>query len=185
MLNALDSFPSTTIGNLSLRTPHLYLFDRKTNTQILEDLSDTIDVKTVLESPIASSVLSHSISPTMGRALGVWLRSFHAWISEPAQTGLYRDMADNEPMRKIRYATSYGAFINVVQKFPEIWEARRKALEEVRDMATAEYAKTPQDNVGEKGGVIHGDFWAGKYVLLYFTLAYSYLLAIPHDADNS
>ena len=44
MLNALYSFPSTTVDNLSLRIPHRYQFDLKTNTQILEDLSDTIDV---------------------------------------------------------------------------------------------------------------------------------------------
>jgi len=162
MLNALDSFLFTTVDNLSLRTPHLYLSDRKTNTQILEDLSDTIDVKTMLESPTASSVLPHSISSAIGRALGAWLRSFHAWASEPTQADLQRDMGGNKSMRKIRYAISYGAFIDIVQKFPEIWEPRKKTLEEVRDMATAEYAKTAQDNAGENWGVIHGDFWAGK-----------------------
>lgn len=61
MLNALDSFPPTTVYSISLRTPHVYQFDHKTNTQILEDLSDTIDIKTVLESPTASSVLPRSI----------------------------------------------------------------------------------------------------------------------------
>ncbi|KAI9678372.1 MAG: hypothetical protein M1822_008018 [Bathelium mastoideum] len=68
-------------------------------------------------------------------------------------------------MRKLRYAISYGAFIDVVQKFPQIWEPKKKALEEVRDMATAEYAKTPQDNVDENWGIIHGDFWTGNILM--------------------
>ena len=162
MLNALDSFPPTIINNFSLRTPHLYKFDRKANTQILEDLSNTTDVKTILESPIVSTVLPRSISTAMGHALGAWLRSFHSWVSEPAQAGLKRYMGNNTSMRKIRYAISYGAFINIVQNFPEIWEAKKKELEEVRDMATVDYAKTTHENSEESWGIIHGDFWAGK-----------------------
>jgi hypothetical protein len=65
-------------------------------------------------------------------------------------------------MRKIRYTISYGAFIDVVKKFPEIWEARKEVLEEVRDMATLEYAKPLQNGAEKHLGIIHGDFWAGK-----------------------
>jgi hypothetical protein len=154
MLDALNSFRPPPVKNFSIRTPRLY--------QFLEDLTDTIDVKTVLESPEVSNVLSGSISTAMGHAVGAWLWSFHSWVSEPAQSGLEKVMGDNTPMRKIRYAISYGAFLDVVQKFPEIWEAKKKALEEVRDMATEEYAKTPQQNPGKNWGIIHGDFWAGK-----------------------
>lgn len=162
MLNALDSFPLTIVDNLHVRTPHIYLFDQKTNTQLLEDLPDAIDVKTVLEFPTVSSVLAQPISTAIGRALGIWLRSFHSWVSEPAQANLQRDMAKNTSMRKVRYGISYGAFLDVVQKFPEIWESSRTTLEEVRDMATAEYAKTTGDEVGENWGIIHADFWSGK-----------------------
>jgi hypothetical protein len=162
MLKALDTFPSTTVDNLCLRTPHMDLFDRKTNTQVLEDLSGAIDMTTVLQLPTALSVLPKSISTALGRALGAWLRSFHSWASEPAQADLQRVMVDNKPMRQIRYAISYGAFTDVVQKFPEVWERNRKTLEQVRDMATAEYAKTTEDKAGEDWGIIHGDFWSGK-----------------------
>lgn len=162
MLNALNSFPSTIVDNLYLRTPHLYLFDRKSNTQVLEDLSGAIDMKTVLGSVTASSILPQSFSTAMGRALGAWLRSFHSWTSEPAQADLQRAMGENKAMRKIRYAISYGAFIDIVQKFPEIWEGCRKVLEEVRDMAASEYVKTTKDKTGENWGVIHADFWSGK-----------------------
>jgi hypothetical protein len=67
-------------------------------------------------------------------------------------------------MRNIRYTISYDAFIDVVQNFPDIWEreGHRRALEEVRDMATAEYAKTTEDKAGNNWGIIHADFWSGK-----------------------
>jgi hypothetical protein len=162
MLKALDTFPSTTVDNLCLRTPYMYLFNRKTNTQVLEDLSGAINMTIVLESPIALTVLPQSISTAIGRALGAWLRSFHSWVSELVQAGLQRVMIDNKPMRQIRYAISYGAFTDVVQKFPKVWECNRKALEEVRDMANAEYAKTTEDKAGEDWGIIYGDFWSGK-----------------------
>lgn len=163
MLNTLmDTFPSITANNFSLRAPRLYQFDRKANTQILEDLSDTIDIKTVLESPTAYSVLPQSISTSIGSALGTWLRSFHSWASAPAQATLRGMMGDNQPMRKIRYAISYGAFVDIVRKFPEIWEMHSKALLQVQDMAIAEYSKAAQENAEENWGLIHGDFWAGK-----------------------
>jgi hypothetical protein len=65
-------------------------------------------------------------------------------------------------MRKIRYSISYGAFIDVVRRFPEIWEPNHKVLEGVRDIATAEYANTSEGKAGEDWGIIHGDFWSRK-----------------------
>jgi hypothetical protein len=165
LLNALRSFQQTTIDNISLKTPRLYQFDRKTNTQILEDLADMTDLKTVLVSPTVSSVLPQPISATIGHALGVWLQSFHSWASEPAQAELHRVIANNTPMRKIRYAISYGAFTDVIQKSSDIWQANRKALEEVRDMAVLEYAKLPGDDLEENWGIIHGDFWTGNVLI--------------------
>jgi hypothetical protein len=162
MLNTLTSFRPPPVDNVSVRTPRLYQFDRKTDTHVLEDLADTIDVKTVLELPEVSTVLPPSVSNAVGHAIGAWLRSFHSWVSEPAQASLEKLMGNNAPMRKLRYAISYGSFLDVVKKFPKIWEAKKKTLEKVRDMATAEYAKTPQDNAEKNWGVIHGDFWAGK-----------------------
>lgn len=162
MLNVLDTFPSITASNFSLRAPRLYQFDHTTNTQILEDLSDTIDIKTVLESPTAWSVLPRSISTSIGSALGTWLQSFHLWASAPAQATLRGSMGNNQAMRKIRYMISYGAFVDVVRKFPEIWETHSKGLQEVKNMAIAEYSKAAQEKAEENWGLIHGDFWSGK-----------------------
>jgi hypothetical protein len=162
MLDALNSFRPYLAQNFAIRSPLLYHFDRETCIQVLEDLVDTIDLKTVLESPKVLTLLPVSISNAMGYALGAWLRSFHSWVSAAAQAGVTRVICDNTPMRKIRFAISYGAFTSVIQKFPEIWEAEKQALEDVKNMATLEYAKAPQANAEESWGVIHGDFWTGK-----------------------
>jgi hypothetical protein len=150
------------VEDITIRTPHLYHFDPKTVTQILEDAADTIDLKTLLELRDVSIILPPSISTSIGRALGAWLRAFHSWSSEPAEAGLRRDVNGNTPMRKTRYAISYGAFIDVVKRFPAIWKAKKTTLEHVRDMATMEYAKAPQDVAEADWGMIHGDFWTGK-----------------------
>lgn len=164
MLNAFTHFTSTTVDVISLRTPHLYKLNLKTHTQILEDLSDSIDMRTVLKSSTSSTDLPQPISINIGRALGVWLRKFHSWASAPAQANLQKEIGENEPMRKIRYAISYGAFIDIVQKFPEVWERQgySEALEEVKIMATVEYAKSTEDTSGTNWGIIHADFWSGK-----------------------
>jgi len=164
MLNALDNFQPITVGKFCLRTPHMYLFDRNTNTQVLEDLSGSIDMKAVLKSSLTSSVLPRPILSGIGRALGTWLQSFHSWVSEPPQADLQKSIGKNESMRKIRYEISYGAFIDIVQKFQKVWEIEgcEEALEEVKHMATGEYAMTTQDEAGQSWGIIHADFWSGK-----------------------
>ncbi|KAH8688787.1 kinase-like domain-containing protein [Talaromyces proteolyticus] len=165
MLNALDGLPNTTTENITIQTPHLYEFDRKQNTQILEDLSDTIDLKTVLVSAEAGVVLPQSISTAIGCAVGVWLRAFHSWTAQPAQANLRKEIAANEPMRKLRYQISYGAFIEIVQKFPEVWDEYGTILQQVQDMATEEYAQSIHDPGVEDWGVIHADFWAGNVLI--------------------
>jgi hypothetical protein len=77
MLNALNTFLPIPSENISIRTPCPYHFNRKTATQILEDLNDTVDIKTVMESPGVSAVFSPSMLTRMGHILGVWLRTFH------------------------------------------------------------------------------------------------------------
>jgi hypothetical protein len=165
MLKALNSFRPPPLENFLVRTPRLHYFDPKTATQVLEDLVGTIDLKTVLESPEVSVLLPPLIAVTVGRVLGSWLRSFHSWVSEPAQVGFKNVLGDNEPMRKIRYGISYGAFLDIVQKFPDIWEGSKKTLGQVQGMATAEYVKTSKDSTEKNWRLIHGDFWTGKYVL--------------------
>lgn len=162
MLDALSKFRPIQVGTISVRTPRLYQFDRNTYTQILEDLTGNMDLKTVLELPEVSQVLMIPESMALGRALGAWLQCFHSWVLQPSQAGLKKAVVKNAAMREVRYEISYGAFIDVVKRFPKIWEANKRILEEVRSMAATEYAKMPEEDEENGWGLIHGDFWTGK-----------------------
>lgn len=156
--------------------PHLYLFDRETNTQVLEDIPGVVDLKTlfVLSSPDASDVLlSRPLATSVGRALGSWLRAFHAWASAPAQRHhLLRarsaEVGTNEPMRELKYRITYDSFIGVLEQFPDVLRVdhHREALllQEVKNMALKEFEKTESDDGdgSEDWGLIHGDLWTGK-----------------------
>ncbi len=161
MLKALNTFSYT--GSI-VKAPHLYLFNRETNTQVLEDFPGAIDLKTVLVSTAATDTLSQPIATSIGRALGSWLRSFHSWASAPSQEGLRREIWENEPMRQLKYQISYDCFIEVVEGFPEILGDGKKVLEEVKEMAAREFQNRAGDGgtKGEEWGIIHGDFWSGK-----------------------
>jgi hypothetical protein len=62
MLAALQAFRISAVSNTLVKTPQLYHFDHTTGTQVLEDLTDTSDLKTVLESPHVTAVLPPSIA---------------------------------------------------------------------------------------------------------------------------
>ena len=115
MLNSLSSFPYTASN---VKVPHLYLFDRETNTQILEDIRGVVDLKTIFLSPTANDILFHSLATSIGRALGSWHRSYHSWVSAPSQTELRADIGHNEPMRKLKYLITYDSFIKVLDPIP-------------------------------------------------------------------
>ncbi len=161
MLNALNTFSYT--GSI-VKAPHLYFFDRETNTQVLEDFPGAIDLKTILISPAANRTLSRSVATSIGYALGSWLRSFHNWTSAPSQKDLRRKMWKNEPMRELKHQISYNSFIEVVEGFPEILGDGKNILEEVKEIATTEFQRKAgdEDTEGEEWGIIHGDFWSGK-----------------------
>lgn len=157
MLNALNTTPPTRYPIFEV--PRLHLFDCETNTQVHQDFPGAIELKSIF---LASPPISRLLVTSIGRDVGSRLRSFHTWASEPAQAALRADIGRNEPMRKLKYSTSYNTFINVLEKYPELVEECRKTLEEVKDMATREFHKTATEEEGEDWGIIHGDFWTGK-----------------------
>ncbi|XXG95853.1 hypothetical protein Hte_002124 [Hypoxylon texense] len=122
ILKLLTDFPATTS---SVRVPHFYLFDEKTSTQVLQDIPGVVDLKTILASPTANAVLSRSLTTFIGYALGSWLRSFHSWT--PAQSKASAiEIGHNEPMRKLKYLITYGAFIDNLEQFPDVLEGHRE-----------------------------------------------------------
>ncbi|KAI5860079.1 kinase-like domain-containing protein [Durotheca rogersii] len=163
ILNLLNNLPD---GSL-VRTPHLYLFDQSTSTQVLQDIPDAVDLKTILVSPTANVPLSQPLATSIGYALGSWLRSFHSWASTQSRDGAHRgaEIGPNEPMRKLKYLVTYGSFIGNLEQFPDVLGDHRKTLEEVKLMAADEFEKSGADAHGDEWGIIHGDFWSGNILI--------------------
>lgn len=162
MLHAMNKYSPTTTDHISVKTPHLYLFNPEMNIQVIEDFQDTLDLETMLVTLHETKIPSQSIVKSVNRALGAWLRSFHTWTSAPQQSGLRSEVWKNEPMRKLKLRITYDVFLKVVENFPDILESHQETLEEVREMGVKEFEREPSEDADEDWGIIHGDFWSGK-----------------------
>lgn len=117
--------------------PRLFLFSEETNTQILEDLDDTTDLKTVLQFPGSIKSSPRGISVSLGYALGSWLRAFHSWTSAPAQAVLRAKIRGNEAMRILKYQMTYGSFLSILKLYPKVIESHLETLQAVKDAIDA------------------------------------------------
>lgn len=164
MLRALINFPGTADGTKTvISTPHLYLFDRETNTQVLEDCSDTTDLKTLLVSPGINNTLPEIDPSSIGHSLGCWLRSFHIWTSGPPQAALRAAIRRNEGMQNLKRSITYDSFLGILQTYPQLVDGHMQTLQAIKAMITAEFSLDESAmERDENWGLIHGDFWTGK-----------------------
>ncbi|KAI1483171.1 kinase-like domain-containing protein [Daldinia eschscholtzii] len=161
ILHALNNFSSSTTA---VKAPQLYLFIRNVNIQVLEDFPAAVDLKNILVSPTANTLLTAPVAASVGYKVGSWLRSFHAWTS--SSNAELKAVGDNEPMRKLKYAITYDSFLKVLENFPQLLEGYRQILEEVQDAVKTEFQKSSRDGNWDKHwGFIHGDFWTGNVLL--------------------
>jgi hypothetical protein len=141
-----------------VKTPRVFHFDQENNTQVLEDLPHSIDLKNFLLSD-----LSHGVSETSGRslgsALGSWLKSFHNWASKSEQADSRSLLAQNGTMKDLKFYVNYSMLMDTIANFPGILEDSRGVFEELKDFAAAELKKSEEE---DGFGIIHGDFWTGK-----------------------
>ena len=167
ILKSLNDFPSTLyqreLGEgrpyeVTVKTPHLFTFNRETNTAVVEDLPDSLDLKSFLISTSASTNVSQECAFSIGRALGAWLRSFHLWADQEAQAGVAAEMEKNRSMRDLKFTVNYDMLMNTIDRYPTILGDYRDVFRKVRDMATADLSRKDEDGFG----IIHGDFWSGK-----------------------
>lgn len=107
-----------------------------------------------------------SSARSLGRALGSWLRSFHDWAADEKQAECREILSKNGVMKGVKFYVNYTMLIDTIGNFPDILEESRDVFEQVRDFAAAEMKREDSDH---KYGVIHGDFWTGKYVFYPFS----------------
>ena len=158
MLDALNESPFIVARErLAVKTPKLYFFDHETSIQVLEDVYGGTDLLQLL------NTLSLTILPSIGHALGGWLRAFHEWTSAPGQAALQNEVSKNNSMRELKSKITYEMFIPVLEKnFPETIGGYRKVLESVEAALLEELSSSGISNLGEDWGIVHGDFWMGK-----------------------
>jgi hypothetical protein len=151
MLTALPSLKPAVFSNIHVTTPHLYQYSSITDTQILSDYPNSLELKKYFT--------THTVPPAqvtrLGVALGTWLKNFHSWASEDAQRPLKETMRKNEQMVQLKLFVNYGRLLPTVDMFPTILEESRETFRNVEDMMRKEM------ETGE-GDLIHGDFWSGK-----------------------
>lgn len=151
-----DDSPLTIAANV--KAPRLHMYDPDTKTQVLEDFCDTVPLRMALFSANPPHLL-----PALGRDLGLWLRSFHTWASAPERAVMRAQMWRNDDMRKTKYGFTYGSVPNILKEFPALLEGHRKTLDAMQDAIAKEYER-PSTDEGNDYGLLHADFWSGKYV---------------------
>lgn len=160
-----ENFPAITTGDSKgcvIRAAKLYKFDEATNIQVVEDLSGTLDIKAILESPDVDRVLGNESANRVGCALGSWLHAFHTWTSAPEQESVRDAIGANESMQKLKYSVWYGMFIEILEQYPELLQyGHRKKLEEVQEAMRIDTEEF-MSGKAKHCGLIHGDFWSGK-----------------------
>lgn len=167
-LQALNSFPAVepaSSDSFAALSPRLYHFNSVANIQVLQDIQGVWDLREVLDAPSADALVSQTQIADVGRAAGAWLRRFHQWAVEPAQRFLAQEVVRNEGMRGLKCRVTCDSFIGVLENFPDIYEPHATTLGLFRDMAQLEFQRLPGLADEDDGwGVIHADFWSGKYV---------------------
>jgi hypothetical protein len=163
LLKSLASHSPSAITT-TVKPPRLYLYNKETNSQVLEDIPNTDGFKAMLFSTDAHNLLPSPSTATIGRHLGSWLRSFHSWASAPEQAALRAQMWQNDHMRKTKYLFTYDSVLRVLENYPQLLEGHERTMYTIRDVMSKEF-EMPSTNVGDDYGLIHGDFWTGKYVI--------------------
>lgn len=156
MLEALEAV------SLPFRTPKSLNLEIDFGVQVHEDLRDALNLSAILRSPTTS----RNFATAIGYDLGFCLKSFHDLVASnlgnDPEFSLSPDIWINPPMRLMKHRTSYGSFIEVLDRFPGMTDDCKTLLEEVRDMATRELKLLPLDPRLQYWSTIHGDFCAGK-----------------------
>ncbi|KAJ5523647.1 hypothetical protein N7513_013191 [Penicillium frequentans] len=123
ILQALDGLPSHSQENITVKTPRILHFDKEANTQVMEDLPNSLDLKSFL-SDLAKGV-SEAAGHALGRSVGTWLRTFHDWAGKPEQGECRSLLAQNESMKQLKFYVNYSMLMDTIADFPGILENSR------------------------------------------------------------
>ncbi|CAI6335832.1 unnamed protein product [Periconia digitata] len=158
MLAALQDglYVNTHADRLVVSTPRLYHFDQDNHVQVMEYFPNTTTLRDALPS------LTDSQATSIGRSVGLWLRSFHDWSSKPEQKRLRDTVERNKDMRALKWKITYEQGTQVLERFPDIVGKRSK---EMWDEIKASHESGEEADSDDDFGVTHGDFWSGNVLV--------------------
>ena len=147
------------MGSCIVRTPKLLHFSSESNTQVLEYLAGSVDLKTYILKHFSATRDASRRAPCtdLGASIGAWLRSFHHWVTLREQHAMQDIARSNEAMQRLKFKLYYERLVETIDDYPSILEGTRRTFEEIRNQE-AERLKDPKHLQ-----VIHGDLWTGKY----------------------
>lgn len=64
-------------------------------------------------------------------------------------------------MRRVKWNISFGCFIDVLAKQPDVIAGHTHTLQAIQDTMAAEFA-IPYDELDDDWGLVQGDLWLGK-----------------------
>lgn len=136
----------------------MLFFNPDNCTQIQEYLPHALSLKDYARKhwPAPSPVSVKPRCIELGRSLGQWLRSFHNWSEQPANSQVRELFSKNKEMQAIKKMVNYDQLLRMVNKWPSFLKESEGVFQEVAKMAADEL----EDE--SKLHVIHGDFWTGK-----------------------
>lgn len=74
-------------------------------------------------------------------------------------------MKESKAMRNLKFEINYTTLLATIENFPDLLEESRGVFEEVVGEMRGVLEKLEDE--GEGGVLVHGDFWSGKYELLF------------------
>ncbi|KAL2680771.1 hypothetical protein Neosp_008374 [[Neocosmospora] mangrovei] len=157
----LAALPPATTPSCAISTPTVYHFNKETNTQVQEYLTNAVSLK--------DYALKHYAAPTpesfkpqceqLGHGLGAWLRAFHSWSQEPGQAALREVFAGNKEMQVLKNMINYQQLLQKVDQHATILGDSIDVIQGISELAAKELEDEAALNV------IHGDFWTGNVLL--------------------
>ena len=147
----------------SVRTPKLLLYDDLSNTQVMEYLPNSTNLKAYINSHLNSATPAE-LEPhchALGKALGHYISACHHNTDDK----LRETLKSNSQMQNLKHMINYDWMLDRIGQLPEILGDAKSTFTAVKEMAWKEL-----DHEGELM-ITHGDLWPGKRVVSCLCLA--------------
>ncbi|KAH7147841.1 kinase-like domain-containing protein [Fusarium sp. MPI-SDFR-AT-0072] len=163
----LEYLNQSSLVTMKVKIPVTYFLDLNAHRGIAvqQDFRHSTDIASIIRSTELSSLWMRSKALSTSQEVGHWLHCFHEWASEPQQADFRGKIGCNEPMQRLKHKVTYGAFIEILNNFPDILQRNIRVLEKVKERAELELLDLTSGKDRPHRRMIHGDCWMGNVLL--------------------